>query len=443
MVRKDLSRTDAALHESRQLESVLRREKKSQDATRYIGVDEAKSGSSVYQVESSRDTTRVLFISTDESLLNPTTQSLDGYTNLSDLFAEVHILIMREGIAPKNPVLRVADNMWLYTVGNKDWWRTPFPAVELCENQLVFADGFRPDIIVARDPFESALVAWYLGRKYKRPVQVHVLEDYTTVGFLRKNRHNRWRRRIPRFILARIKSVRTSTRALMEGIQKKYAITDSAVLPRLNNYDALLSLPRTLDLHTKYRSFVFIMVYVGALTHESKLGEVLRTAQFGLRDPRIGLVVVGSGPAQQEFAEQAKLLGISEQVVFETKDTDSTSYLSAADVLIVPEVDTASEELVLKAATLGVTIVAARTSARSDIFVHGQSALLYDEDDSDACTIHLNTLFNNPVARKQIGTVAQEVLRQRFHDDKALYRTAYRETIEEVLFLDENSSSTS
>ena len=193
MARRNLSRVDASEYERSSLEYVLEKEKRQKDDTRYLSVEEAINEEAVYEVDSNRDVTRVLFISQDESLLNPTKQTLDGYINLSDLFDEVHILILRQGIEPKNPVLRLEKNMWLYTASDKNWWYTPVKGKILAEDQLVFAEGFRPDIIVARDPFESAVLAIYLGKKYGRPVQIHVLEDYTkkyfSIGF---GRHYHW-----------------------------------------------------------------------------------------------------------------------------------------------------------------------------------------------------------------------------------------------------------
>jgi glycosyltransferase involved in cell wall biosynthesis len=437
MARKDLSRLDASEYERSSLEYVLKNEKAKQDTTRYLTVEEALGGEAVYQTHSSRDITRVLFISQDESLLNPTTQSLDGYINLTDLFDEVHILILRQGIPAKNPVLRIAKNLWMYTATDKNWYKTPFAGRALVEEQLVFADGFRPDIIVARDPFESAALAVYLGRKFGRPVQLHLLEDYTKAEFLKKNRHNKWRRSLPRFTVPRVRSVRTSTRALYELVLKRFAVEDVAVLPRFNNYEALIKIEPTLDLRQKYKPFVFIMVYVGKLTHESMLHRAIDAARFGLQNPHVGLIVIGDGPAKKEFEERAKLLGIREQVVFEPYIKDEVPYLKSANVLIVPDTTPESEEVALRGAAAGIPMVLSRTAAREDIFVDGESALLCDPESVDEYSLKLNILMNDVPLRKHMVEAAQEMITSKFHEDPAAYRAAYRESIEEVLFLGE------
>ncbi len=436
MARRDLFHTDASDFERSSLEYVLKKEKQSRDKTKYLSVEEALNADAVYEATSSRDITRVLFVSSDESLLNPAQQTLDGYTNIADLFDEVHILILRTGIPTKTPVLRVADNVWLYTATHRYWWMTWKSGYALAEDQLVFAEGFRPDLIVARDPFESAVVALMLGHRYDRPVQVHVLEDFTTNRF-RAQGKNRWRRWFAYYTLPQVESVRTSTRAIYDMLGKRRSFADLALLPRFNNYEEIMGAPPTLDLKERYKPFVFIMLYVGTLDHESKFPRALDGARFGLRNPHLGLIVLGSGQAQKEFAERAEMHKVAEQVVFERRVTDIVPYLKSANVLIVPDTTPESEELVLQGAAAGVPMIIARTPAREDIFTDGVSALMVEPDAIDQYSLKLNILMNDIVLRRQMVEAAQDMIRSRFHEDRQLYERAYRESIEQVLFLTE------
>lgn len=438
MSKPDNLLTDASVHEQETLQYILSHEKKANDNTRYLTVDEAIKAEALYEAASNRDVTRVLFISQDESLLNPDKQSLDGYTNLTDLFDEVHILILRQGIPAKNPVLRVAKNLWLYTATDRNWWGTIKPGLNLAEEQLVFADGFRPDIIVARDPFESAILALWLSRKYSRPMQVHVLEDYTSNEFLLKNRHNRWRKYIPRFTLGRSLSVRVSTTALLEKIIKNFAIFDLAVLPKFNNYEGLIKIEPTLDLREKYKQFIFTILYVGKLTHKSAAYRALDAARFGLKNSRIGMIFVGDGPAKRELEERAKVLGIKEQVVFVTNIKDDVPYLKSANVLVVTDTDAESEEIVLRAAACGIPIIASRTETREDLFKDGESILMCTPTATDEFSLKLNIIMNDVPLRRQLIEGAQSIIKTRFHENPKAYQRAYRETIEQVLFLSED-----
>ncbi len=436
MVRRDLFHTDAAEAEQRSIQSVINKKSYERRSTKNLSVEEARNAEAVYKMKSTRDVTRVLFISYDESLLNPAQQSLDGYTNIADLFDEVHILILRTGIPTKTPVLRVADNVWLYTATHEYWWLTPLAGLRLAVDQLVFAEGFRPDLIVARDPFESAALALVLANKYNRSVQVHILENYLVPDFVKKP-YGKWRRWLASFVLPRLKSVRTNTRATYDALLKVYKIQDLSLLPRFNNYEALMRQPATVNLKEKYKPFVFIMLYVGRLTPDAALPTLLKAARFGLLNPYVGLIVLGQGPGQKEFETRAEMLGVREQVVFEPKINDVVPYLKSANVLIVPDTNSESEEIVIKGAAAGIPLVLARTPAREDIFVDGESALLCDPNSSDDFSLKLNLLMNDVGLRGQMTEAAQAMVRARFHENQEDYERAYRESVEQVFFLDD------
>lgn len=436
MARKNLSKLNANEFASNSLDYILEKEKRSKDDTRYLSVEEAINESTVYKASSNRNETRVLFISRDESLLNPTQQSLDGYTNISDLFDEVHILILRQGIKAKNPVLRVAKNVWLYTASDRDWWKTPFAGMSLARQQLVFAEGFRPDLIIARDPFESTVLGLMLSKKYQRPLQLHILEDYSKLEFIKKDKRNIWRSRLAPYVISRIKSVRTSTVALHDLIKIKFSVKDLAVLPRFNNYESLISIPQTIDLRARYKPFVFIMLYIGKLTNESAVNRAIDAGRFGLRNPHVGLIILGDGPAKKMFEKRAEILGIKEQVVFETDVRDVVPYLKSANVLIVPDVDIESEEVALKGAAAGIPMVLSRTPVREDIFTDGESALFCAPDNIDEFSLKLNILMNDVLLRKHMVQLAQEMIVAKFHDDPNKYLNAYRKSLEQVLFIE-------
>jgi glycosyltransferase involved in cell wall biosynthesis len=329
-----------------------------------------------------------LFISTNTQLLNPTQQSLDGYVDIKDLFEEVHILILRTGIPSKYPVLRVSSNVWLYTASSKYWWLAPFEGLKMAEEQLAFAAGFRPDLIVARDPFESSLVA------------------------------------------IKFDSIRTATHNLKRLIGSKRNIADLKTLPRLQNYEALIKAAPQINVRDKYRQFSIIMLYAGELTYDSALWQVIDAASFALKNERVGLIIIGSGPAKNEFEKR-----VEQQVVFLSKVEDFTSYLKAATILIVPDTGPRSEELVLKGAAAGTPLVVTATEQRSDIFTDGESAFICEPENIQEMTDRINDLLNNPELRETFIKNAQSLIKTEFHQDKKMYQEEYRLSIEQALFV--------
>jgi glycosyltransferase involved in cell wall biosynthesis len=441
MAKRSLGMEDASTRASNELEYILRGAKKKDDVKK-VTVEEALKQQRVYQSDSTRNVTRVLFISQDTSLLNPTTQSLDGFLNISDLFEEVHILILRQGIAPKNPVFRPAHNVWIYTAAAPFWWLTPAAGKRVIEEQLVFAAGFRPDLIVARDPFESAITASAIARRFERPSQLHILDDYTSADFAKKAPNNFWRKHLPRFTVKRFLSVRTSTSNIERIIAKRFTIPDVGVLPRFQNYEALLNAPATINLKDKYKPFVFILLYVGKLNHESTLYRAIDAARFVLHNPRVGMVVLGDGVAKKEFQKRAKILGIENQVVFESKASDIVPYLKSANLLITTDTDSDADQIVLQGAAAGIPLIMSRTPKREDIFEHGTSAYLCEETDIQAFTDRINEILNNIGLRKIFTENAQALIVQKFHEDPHEYKEAYRTSIEQALFIEPDKPET-
>lgn len=435
MARRDLSHRDASSHAASELEYLLRQEKQERDQANSVTPQEAMSQERVYSVQSNRDITRILFISRNTELLNPTQQTLDGYINISELFDEVHILILRQGIPPKNPVLRVSSNVWVYTVSTRFWWQAPKAGLSLLQNQLVFANGFRPDLIVARDPFESAIIAYRAGELFSKPTQLHILEDYTSPAFPNRARNNFWRRFLPRFTVPKFASVRSVTGTMQTYLQKQFSISDISVLPRFQDYEALIDASERIDVKEKYQPQTVFLLFAGKLNHESTLFRAMDAAKFALKNQRVGLIVLGDGPAKGELHKRARGLGIERQVIFETHCTDIVPYLKSAHILLVTDTDADSEEVVLKGAAAGIPMVMAETEKRADVFRDGKSAFLCEPTDVQVFSEHVNTLLNDLELRKKFIAAGQAIIRDRFHADPMQYRKAYRESIEEAFFV--------
>lgn len=191
----------------------------------------------------------------------------------------------------------------------------------------------------------------------------------------------------------------------------------------------------TLDLREKYKPFVFILLFIGKLDEKSGLRVALDSARFGLRNPHLGLIVLGSGPLKKDFERRTEMLDVKRQVVFEPGDTDIVPYLKSANVLIVSDTTPESEEIVLQGAAAGIPLVLARTPARDDIFEDGESAFICDPEAIDDYSLKLNILMNDLVLRRQMIEAAKDMIRSKFFEDPRVYQSAYRESIEQVLFL--------
>ena len=405
-----------------------------QSADGGIAVEEAMHGRPVLDYDTGRTKSRVAFVTTDESVLTEDSEGYKHYLRLAPLFDEVHVLVIvpRRG---KEIFKRAEVNVWFYRVHDKLWWNLSWRAADAAEEALTFNNSIRPDLIVGIDPFEAGLAAYLIAKRFKRPWQLHIKTNFFSKSFKEQRDNNDWRALMASWLLRRATSVRTATDKLKTELSTKYKkLKDIYVLPRFYNFSGLLEAVPATDIHERYKDYAFIMVAFGPLTADSHLHEVFTALRQQLLHPRIGLVVIGDGPAKELFTEKVKLLGIEKSVIFEgEKTTDLISYLKTADAIVEASTNNDSEVRILRAAAAGLPIIAYETDLRSDLFPEGKASFLCHKGDLECLTTKVAKFINSSALRLQFKERLQSIARERLQEDPDSYYLATRDTIESVL----------
>lgn len=424
------------------LEHVLEEERRAEEAADEISVEDALRERPILDHDTGRTKTRVLFVTNDTTFLNPTDDSLERFFALDDHFDEIHIMVLRAGTIPTKPVLRVRSNIWVYIASAEYWWWTPVIAhEETAAQQLVFAEGFRPDLVVALEPFESAVAARLISRTYDRPWQVHVRSDFRTKEFRKESPRNKWRVFIAKYILKRAYSVRVQTAQIKEAVQKwcpeKATIK---LLPRYNNFRSVAETEPDLDVHQTYAQYEKIMLYVGALDHRSTLYGALDVMKYVLANPRVGLIVLGDGPMRKACQKKIKQIGLESQVVFPEKIPNVVSYLKTADVLSVTDSHAVADEITLQGAVAGIPTLMQETHLRREFFTDGQNAFVCPEDE-ECYKERFQKIVHDREVRQQFQRALADTVVPRLATDARHYQKHYQDAIETV-FVDISISVT-
>lgn len=401
-----------------------------------VAVSEAIHARPILDQSTGRNSARVLFVTTDESVLIPDSAKRREYTELAKNFDEVHVFCLVARIG-EDGFERAGTNLWFYQVRAENWWQLPFEAKTAAREALVWNNLVRPDLVVAIDPFEAGLAGYLIAKSLKRPLQLHVYTNPFTNDYLNSKQDNNWRVRIAKFVLKRVKSIRTPTAVLLKVVKEKYKrIPDLSVLPRFYNFTSLLEAAPAFDLHDKHKDFVFIILAFGPLTADSYLHDLFASLHRLLRNPRIGLVVVGDGPGRSLFEEKVKLLGIERSVVFQKKAEDTTAYFKTADLLVEMSGEEDGEVRVLQAAAAGLPAVMVATDLRRDLFEDNKSGLLCEPGDGICVYQQTSKFINGTALRDQMANNAQEVAKERLHEDPDAHYRALALTIEAALNTD-------
>ena len=383
--------------------------------------------------QSNRVKSRVLFIAQDISLLEAGSESLSHFNEVSEMFDEVHIVVLKDSGRENSGTKRIGKRIWIYPVIVKHSLFLPQTITQFAKRQLEFTGGFRPDVVVALNPFEAGMAGAVLADKYDRPFQVHVMEDFTSRAFIEKHKKNKKRLQLVKYVLNRTQSVRASTEYLKEVLTKKFPkIEDVGLLPRHYNIKEIIETSHASASSSVFPQFSFVILFVGDLDHESTLFRVIDASRSALRSPKIGLVVLGDGPIKKEAQKRAEILGVAKQVFFESDMRNLIPFLQSADLLMCSDTSKRSDEIVMKAAAAGLPLLVAKTSVREDLFTDGESAFLCQPDDTVDFAQKLGKFLNTNSLRLQFSKNAQDIIKNRLHEDPQLYKISYRDSIEVV-----------
>lgn len=405
-------------------------EKRAAKKASQMPVSQALEAEQVVQFQSSRTKARVMFLASDQNALNEDSPTQKHLREVCGMFEEVHLVVLTNGKQRDYPNKRFAENAWVYKVNFPSTWFLNEVLDNFAMKQMQFGEGFRPDVIVALDPFYAGKAGTYLSKRYDRPLQVHVLVDFLQPDFVELKKGNKDKVSIAKQVLKRAKSVRTNSSLLKEKLAKQFPkIEDLGMLPRHFDSDAMVKAKRSNVLKEKYPQYVFIILTAGTLDQNNTIFRTMDASRQMLFSPRIGLVIVGQGPMRDALEKRAEILDIKEQVVFESDMSLLPDYMLSADMFVCSDTSAVGDEYVIQAAAAGLPIVMAKTPLRNDLFVDGESGLLVDPDDTVGFAHKMNSILNTNAFRLQFATNARLVIKDRLHTDPEMYKTAYRDTI--------------
>lgn len=393
-----------------------------------VAIAEARRGPTLRNVTSERTNIRIAFITNDTAVLTPGSSAQQHYADLAQFVGEIHLLVLKPGRG-EGTVERPMPNVWLYHLPGRYSWQRVYLAWETARRHLRFNGVVQPDVVVATDPFAAGLAAWVVSWRLRRQWQVHIKENVFSLEWISQAKERKRLFRLARFVVARARSVRTATARI-----KQYAAplahrdADVAVLPHRFNLSAYRATP-ALDLHQQYSQYILLVMADGVFSAESPLHEVFAGVHKLLHNPRVGLLVRGSGKAKSLFTEKVKLLGIERQVVFLPGDQDPVPMYQSADIFVETGLDSDADERVLRAIAAGTSVVCYRNDFRAGIITDGEAGFLVEPSDSFTLGQHVRRLINDSPLRTKFSLQANAIAEEQLHEDVHSYFQAFRDSI--------------
>lgn len=221
-----------------------------------------------------------------------------------------------------------------------------------------------------------ALRRWPAGSRIARIIANH------TEGFLPVSQYNRQ-------VLEELVGKEIEARILPMGVDSRYFTpTDDKKAIRQQ-----LGIP-----------FRRVMLFVGRLSEKKGIQYLIRSIKIlsqQLQDA--GLLVVGSGPLENDLQDESRVLGLEERIKFvgPKNHEQLRDYYAAADVTVVPSiVDSKGDTegvpvVVLESLSTGTPVVATRVGGIPEVIVHGYNGYLVEEKSSEALATALTTFFED------------------------------------------------
>lgn len=142
-----------------------------------------------------------------------------------------------------------------------------------------------------------------------------------------------------------------------------------------------------------------MVLYVGRLSKEKKLDVLLKAMRvLARKNERVRLVVVGSGPALDEYRRTARRLGIADRTRFLgmlPHDTLPQVY-AASDLLCLPSYQFETQGIVaIEAMAVGKPVVGSDDLALRDLIQNGKNGEKFKPLDSASCARKIEKVLNN------------------------------------------------
>jgi N-acetyl-alpha-D-glucosaminyl L-malate synthase BshA len=143
------------------------------------------------------------------------------------------------------------------------------------------------------------------------------------------------------------------------------------------------------------------------------------------------LVLIGDGPERATLERRVSDSGLSSDVLFAGEQQDLVSWLSAADVLLLPSEQESFGLAALEAMACEVPVVASRVGGLPEVISEGRTGFLCDLDDLSGMAERVITVVRDRELGRRIGQAAAADVRARYCVDRVV--PMYEKYYEDVL----------
>jgi glycosyltransferase involved in cell wall biosynthesis len=174
-----------------------------------------------------------------------------------------------------------------------------------------------------------------------------------------------------------------------------------------------------------------VLLFVGRLSPEKNLPVLLEAfAQCGV--PAARLVLVGDGPQRAELEAQAARLGMAQRVHFAGRlpMDEVLRWMQSADVFALLSRLEGFPCALVEAMAVGLPSVVSAIPGNQQLVEDGRQGFVVPTGDASATALKLGELLNDPVACRNMGAAARQLVVEKYSSGQVAQR--YEQLFDEV-----------
>ena len=351
---------------------------------------------------------KVLFVSSDRNIFKKDSDIQSRYLDYGKLFEEIHVIVFSDKkLGNKN--VKIGDNVFVYPTNHIFklfyLWNIYKIAKKII---LLLGIGNSPLVISSQDPFEAGLAAWMLKKIYKIPLQIQIHTDFLSPYFGKGSFINKFRVILAKFLIPRADGIRVVSERIKNSlvasaclpVGRANSLVPITVLPIFIDTELIKAAPIRVDLHKKYPQFNFIILMVSRLTREKNVGLAIKAmAELVKKHPKLGLVIVGSGPELKKLKFLTSKLQLDESIKFENWTNDPSSYYKTADLFLLTSNYEGYGRTVIEAMVAGLPVVISDVGLVGEIVINDKNGVVVPVGDSKAVVDGVSSLIGDRAKR--------------------------------------------
>ncbi|MGJ3236238.1 glycosyltransferase family 4 protein [Marivirga sp.] len=175
-----------------------------------------------------------------------------------------------------------------------------------------------------------------------------------------------------------------------------------------------------------------VWINVGSFVKEKNHNFLLDIfTEYLKEDQENELWLIGDGPLRNQLEEQAKNLGIDQNIKFWGYQNKAVAYIKAADIMVMPSKIEGLPGVILEALSCGKPVIVSAVGGIPEVVHNDQNGYVVKDFDKAAYVAKVKKVLNNQNLRKKMSQNAQKLIQEEFLMPKIAkhFESIYKEII--------------